>query len=99
VGGTDDAPSRKVTVAHSAAIIEGIVTGAIEWVSDVDFGYEIAAAVPGVDDIEILQPWRLYQRQGRQDEYDALVARLKQERRDFLASFAGLDEAIVKAIG
>jgi phosphoenolpyruvate carboxykinase (ATP) len=99
VGGTDDATSRKVTVAHSAAIIEGIVTGAIEWVSDVDFGYEIAAAVPGVDDIEILQPWRLYQRQGRQDEYDALVARLKQERRDFLASFAGLDEAIVKAIG
>jgi phosphoenolpyruvate carboxykinase (ATP) len=99
VGGTDDATSRKVTVAHSAAIVEGIVTGTIEWVSDVDFGYEIAAAVPGVDDIEILQPWRLYQRQGRQDEYDALVARLKQERRDFLASFAGLDEAIVKAIG
>jgi phosphoenolpyruvate carboxykinase (ATP) len=55
--------------------------------------------VPGIDDIEILQPWRLYQRQGRQDEYDALVARLKRERRDYLASFAGLDEAIVKSIG
>ncbi|HMG64025.1 MAG TPA: hypothetical protein VK599_13835, partial [Streptosporangiaceae bacterium] len=68
-------------------------------VTDVDFGYEVAAAVPGIDDIEILQPWRLYQRQGRQDEYDALVARLKRERRDYLASFAGLDEAIVKSIG
>jgi phosphoenolpyruvate carboxykinase (ATP) len=99
IGGTDDATSKKVTIPYSSAMVEAIVSGTIEWVTDVDFGYEVAAAVPGIDDIEILQPWRLYQRQGRQDEYDALVARLKRERRDYLASFAGLDEAIVKSIG
>jgi phosphoenolpyruvate carboxykinase (ATP) len=99
VGGTDDATSKKVTIPYSSAMVEAIVSGTIEWVTDVDFGYEVAAAVPDIDDIEILQPWRLYQRQGRQDEYDALVARLKRERRDYLASFAGLDEAIVKSIG
>jgi phosphoenolpyruvate carboxykinase (ATP) len=99
VGGTDDATSKKVTIPYSSAMVEAIVSGTIEWITDVDFGYEVAAAVPGIDDIEILQPWRLYQRQGRQDEYDALVARLRQERRDYLASFAGLDEAIVKSIG
>jgi phosphoenolpyruvate carboxykinase (ATP) len=99
IGGTDDATSKKVTIPYSSAMVEAIVSGTIEWVADVDFGYDVAAAVPGIDDIEILQPWRLYQRQGRQDEYDALVARLRQERRDYLASFAGLDEAIVKSIG
>jgi phosphoenolpyruvate carboxykinase (ATP) len=39
-----------------------------------DFGYEVAAAIPGVDDIEILPPRRLYARQGRPDEHDAMVA-------------------------
>jgi hypothetical protein len=33
------------------------------------------------------------------DEYNAMVARLKSERKDYLASFAGLDEAILKSIG
>ena len=66
--------------------------------TDPDFGYEVAASLPGVDDIEILQPRRLYERQGRLDEYDAMVSRLKKERRDYLASFAGLDEAITKSI-
>jgi len=42
---------------------------------------------------------RLYERQGRVDEYTAMVARLKRERREYLSSFAGLDEAIVKSIG
>ena len=33
------------------------------------------------------------------DEYNAMVARIKKERREYLASFAGLDDAIVKSIG
>jgi phosphoenolpyruvate carboxykinase (ATP) len=52
-----------------------------------------------VDDPEILQPRRLYARQGRTAEYDAMVDRMKRERREYLASFPGLDEAIVKSIG
>ncbi len=44
----------------------------------------------------ILQPRLLYQRRGRTDECDAMVGRLKRERGEYLASFPGLDEAIIK---
>jgi phosphoenolpyruvate carboxykinase (ATP) len=98
IGGTDEAASKKVTIPYSSAIVQAIVEDTIEWVTDPDFGYEIAASLPGVDDVEILQPRRLYERQGRAGEYDAMVSRLKKERREFLASFAGLDEAITKSI-
>ena len=57
-----------------------------------------AAAVPGADDIEILQPWRLHARRGRTGEHDATVARLEQERTEFLGSFPGLDESLVKSL-
>jgi phosphoenolpyruvate carboxykinase (ATP) len=99
VGGKDESLSKKVTIPYSSAMVEAVVSGTIEWETDPDFGYEIASSVPGVDDIEILQPRRLYEREGRLDEYEAMVAKIKQERRDYLASFEGLDEAIVKSIG
>ena len=73
--------------------------GTIKWTEDPDFGYEVATAIPGVDDLEVLQPRRLYARQGRTDEHDAMVARLKRERKDFLNSFPGLDESLVKSLG
>ena len=99
-GGDDDHPGAKmVTIPYSSAIVQGIVEGTIEWTEDPDFGYEVAAAIPGVDDIEILQPRRLYRRQGRTDEHDAMVARLKRERKEFLGSFPGLDESLVKSLG
>jgi phosphoenolpyruvate carboxykinase (ATP) len=98
-GGDENDGSKKVTIPISSAIVQGIVEGAIEWTTDPDFGYEVAAAVPGVDDIEILQPRRLYQRQGRTTEYDDMVARLTQERKEFLGSFPGLDESLVKSLG
>ena len=65
VGGTDEGESKKVTIPYSSAIVQAIVSGTIEWVTDPDFGYEVASSLPGVDDIEILQPRQLYQRQGR----------------------------------
>jgi phosphoenolpyruvate carboxykinase (ATP) len=99
IGGKDDELSKKVTIPYSSATVQAIVEDTIEWVTDPDFGYEVAASLPGVDDAEILQPRLLYARQGRQQEYDALVARIKKERREYLNSFAGLDEAIVKSIG
>jgi phosphoenolpyruvate carboxykinase (ATP) len=98
-GGDDHSGSKKVTIPYSSAVVLGIVTGAIEWTPDPDFGYEVATSVPGIDDPEILQPRRLYHRQGRLDEYDAMVARLKRERKEYLASFPGLDESVVKSIG
>jgi phosphoenolpyruvate carboxykinase (ATP) len=98
-GGDDHEGSKKVTIPISSAIVQAIVEDTIEWTSDPDFGYEIAESVPGVDDAEILQPRRLYERQGRTAEYGDMVARMKRERREYLASFAGLDDAIVKSIG
>jgi len=98
VGGKDEEQSKKVTIPYSSAIVEAIVSGTIEWVTDQDFGYEVAASLPGVDDVEILQPRRLYERQGRLEEYDAMVTRLKNERREYLASFPGLDDSILKSI-
>jgi phosphoenolpyruvate carboxykinase (ATP) len=100
VGGRQDGDgSKKVTIPVSSAIVQAIVEETIEWTEDKDFGYQVAESVPGVDDPEILQPRRLYQRLGRTDEYDAMVDRMKRERKEYLASFAGLDGAIVEAIG
>ena len=99
VGGKDDDTSKKVTIPYSSAIVQAIVEDTIDWVTDPDFGYEVAASLPGVDDVEILQPRLLYARQDRREDYDALVARLKKERKEYLGSFAGLDEAIVKSTG
>ena len=98
-GGDNHEGSKKVTIPISSAIVQGIVEETIIWAVDHDFGYEIAESVPGVDDPEILQPRRLYARQGRTGEYDAMVQRMKRERREYLASFPGLDEPIVKSIG
>jgi len=46
--------SKNVTIFYSATIVPGIVEGTIVCTEDPDFGYEVAAAIPGVDDIEIL---------------------------------------------
>ena len=89
-GGDEHEGSKKVTIPYSSAIVQAIVEDTITWTSDPDFGYEVAESLPGVDDPEILQPRRLYERQGRMDEYAAMVARLKRERREYLSSFAGL---------
>jgi phosphoenolpyruvate carboxykinase (ATP) len=98
-GGDGHEGSKKVTIPYSSAIVQAIVQDAISWTHDHDFGYEVAESVPGVDDMEILQPRLLYARHGRLEEYDAIVRRLKQERKEYLGSFVGLDEAIVKSIG
>ena len=99
IGGTNEATSKKVTIPYSSAIVQAIVEDTIQWVTDPDFGYEVAASLPGIDDVEVLQPRLLYERQGRTAHYEAMVARMKKERREYLASFPGLDEAIVKSIG
>ena len=100
VGGpADDECAKKVRIQHSSALVAGIVEETITWEPDPDFGYDVATAVPGVDDEEILQPRKLYERQGRADEHAAWVERLKRERREHLAGFEGLDEAVVKSIG
>jgi phosphoenolpyruvate carboxykinase (ATP) len=99
VGGPeDDERSKKVRIKHSSAIVKGIAEGTIEWERDADFGYFVAVAVPGIDDVEVLQPQKLYERTGRADEYRALVERLKAERAEFLDDFPSLSDEIVAAV-
>ncbi|HEY4844071.1 MAG TPA: phosphoenolpyruvate carboxykinase [Candidatus Dormibacteraeota bacterium] len=99
VGGPDGSPnSKKLTIEHSSAIVKAIAEGTITWTTDSDFGYDVAKDVPGIDDIEVLQPRRLYERTGRGDEYRSMVQRLKQERVAELKKYPGLDEEIVAAV-
>jgi len=99
VGGAEGAHnSKKLTIEHSSAIVKAIAEGTISWTRDADFGYDVAQAVPGIDDIEVLQPRRLYERTNRAEEYRAMVQRLKQERVAELQKYPGLETEILAAV-
>jgi phosphoenolpyruvate carboxykinase (ATP) len=101
VGGSeDDERSQKVKIKHSSAIVKGIAEGTIEWETDPDFGYLVASHVPGIDrdDVEILQPRRLYEAAGRTDELEAGIERLKDARAEFLGKFASLSPEIIESV-
>jgi phosphoenolpyruvate carboxykinase (ATP) len=99
VGGReDDDRSKKVKIPHSSAIVKAIAEQSIKWTGDDDFGYEVAEDVPGVDDAELLQPKRLYERQGRSEEYASFVDRFKKERAETLAKYPDLSEDIVRTV-
>lgn len=99
-GGDADDRSKKVRIQHSSAIVKGIAEGTIEWEEDSDFGYLIAGSVPELqgEDMEILQPRRLYESQGRMEEYNQIVERLKNERREYMQKWEGLNPEIARAI-
>jgi phosphoenolpyruvate carboxykinase (ATP) len=98
-GGDGDDRSKKLKIPHTSACVKGIAENTIQWTDDPDFRYQIAASVPDIDDPELLQPKRLYERQGRIDEYTELVDRLKSERVERLQEFPQLSEDIIKAVG
>ena len=100
VGGSeDDQRSHKVEIKHSSAIVKAIAEGTIEWERDPDFGYEVAAEVPGIDsDDPVLRPRVLYESQGRADDYAEIAERLKHERREFLEQFPALSDEILAAV-
>jgi phosphoenolpyruvate carboxykinase (ATP) len=97
-GNPDDDRSKKVKIPHSGAVVKAIAEGMIAWTEDDDFGYQVGESVPSIDDPELLQPRRLYERQDRMDEYRAFVERFKSERQEFLEGFPGLDPEIIKAV-
>jgi phosphoenolpyruvate carboxykinase (ATP) len=100
VGGTDgDERSKKVKIPHTSACVKGIAEQTIAWTEDDDFGYLVAERVPDLDDVELAQPGRLYERQGRTQEYRETVERLKSERVARLEEFPELTPEIVKAAG
>ena len=79
-------------------MVKAIAEGTIKWERDPDFGYLVATEVPGIDDPDFLQPKKMYERQGRLDEYNALVAKYNEDRRAYLHKWKGLSETIVKAV-
>ncbi len=99
-GGDGDERSQKVRIHHSSAIVKALAEGTIEWESDPDFGYLVATSVPemGKEDESILQPRKLYEQQGRMDEYEKIVERLKTERRDYMQKWEGLNPEIARAV-
>jgi phosphoenolpyruvate carboxykinase (ATP) len=90
--------SKKVKIQHSSAVVKAIAEGTIRWETDPDFGYLVATEVPGIDDHDYLQPKKMYERQGRLDEYNQLVAKYNNDRREYLRKWKGLSEEIVSAI-
>jgi phosphoenolpyruvate carboxykinase (ATP) len=99
IGGDDKVEgSKKVKIQHSSAVVKAIAEGTIKWEKDPDFGYLVATEVPGMDDPDYLQPKKLYERQGRMDEYNELVTKYNTDRREYLRKWNGLSEEIVNAI-
>ena len=97
-GGDGDPHSKKVAIEDSGAIVKAIAEGTIEWERDPDFGYQVATVLPGISDIELLQPRLLYERTGRAHEYAEWVSRLKGERIEFLQRYSGLNPEILAAV-
>ncbi|MCU1228721.1 MAG: phosphoenolpyruvate carboxykinase [Acidobacteria bacterium] len=99
IGGDGKAEgSKKVKIQHSSAVVKAIAEGTIKWEQDPDFGYLVATEVPDIDDADYLQPKKMYERQGRLDEYNELVQKYNNDRREYLRKWKGLDEEIAGAI-
>lgn len=93
--GSDNA--KKVRIPDSAEVQRGIVNGTIEWEEDPDFGYFVASGGLDIDE-DKLQPRKLYEKQGRTDEYNEIVASLKAAREEYLSKFEDkLDPRVAKA--
>ncbi len=100
VAGKDgDERSKKLRIPDTSACVKGIAERTIVFEEDPDFGYQVAASVPDLDDAEKLQPRRLYVAQGRGEEYTAIVETLKTDRVAHLQQFTQLSEDIIKAVG
>jgi phosphoenolpyruvate carboxykinase (ATP) len=100
VGGTDPEGSVEIEEEHAAAILNAVLAGTVEWELDPDFGYRVAAEVPGIEgrDRFLLIPRFIYTRTERIYEYAALVPELKRERVARLSALGGLDPAIIDAV-
>jgi phosphoenolpyruvate carboxykinase (ATP) len=99
IGGDEkDERSKKVKIQHSSAVVKAIAEGTIAWERDPDFGYLVASTVPGIDDLDYLQPRKMYERQGRVDEYNSLVAKYKNDRGEYLRKWPGLSPEIIEGL-
>jgi ATP-dependent phosphoenolpyruvate carboxykinase len=82
VGGPRGEPgSREITEELVTRVLDASQRGEVEWERDPDFGYDVAAGVPGIEppDDGLLMPRLLYTRTDRVYEHAAKVAELREE--------------------
>jgi phosphoenolpyruvate carboxykinase (ATP) len=80
-GAEEDAGSLPIAGALVRRVLDAAAAGRVEWEVDPDFGYEVAASVPGIEPPEdgLLMPRFLYTRADRVYEHAAIVARVRDE--------------------
>lgn len=81
----------RVAIPEMAAIIRGIVTRSTQWEEEPDFGTQVPAAVDGLD----LSKFRLDKFYSK-EQAEQYIARLKEERREWLARFPGLRSEVAR---
>ncbi len=82
----------RIQIPETSALFRSVVRGTAEWTTEPYFGMEVPAEIEGVD-IRKFDPASFYS----QAEIETYVAELKQERREYLEQYSGLDPAIIKA--
>jgi phosphoenolpyruvate carboxykinase (ATP) len=94
----------KIKIRHSSAMLEALLTDAVVWKTDPDFGYLIAdvdhpdnAALLKKVPAEILNPVLFFEKHGRLNEYRAWVENLRRDRRAYLQKYH-VDPAIIEAV-
>jgi phosphoenolpyruvate carboxykinase (ATP) len=107
VGGeANDAKENKalnIKIRHSSAMLEALLSDAVKWKKDPDFGYEIVdvdapenAELVSKVPAEILEPRRFFDNRGRHADYQQWVHHMKEARTEFLKKFE-VSEVIIRA--
>ncbi len=82
VGGSEgERGSMAIGERFVASVLDAALADRVEWETDPDFGYEVAAVVPGIEPPEdgLLMPRLLYTRADRVYEHAAIVPRVRSE--------------------
>lgn len=84
-----------------SAVLDAAAGGRVEWERDPDFGYEVAASVPGLagDRLLALCPRLLYAAHDRVYEHAELVALVKEERAERVRAVSEAPPAVAAATG
>jgi len=80
-----------IGVRESVSILVGVARGDIEWSHDDTFGFELPESVPGME-IAAFYPPHHY------EDFEAELAELRADRREYLAAFETLDASIKDAV-
>jgi len=80
-----------VGVRESVSILVAAACGDIEWTADDVLGLEVPENVPGTN-VQVFYPPDHY------EDYEAALADLRAERREYLAQFDALDDRIADAV-